>query len=165
MNPLAPADVDPAAVSDDEAAVTPTARPDAQGGEPTGTAGATAAPVGRAPVSAPSGVVIGGVVVGAGALLVSAIPFVNVLSVVGGIAAVVIGVLVLRRLAPGAAGRGLAVAAVVLGALATAIATAVLLVVGTLVITGDRITVDELGPVELVEEAVEPIDPDGVAVP
>jgi len=145
MNPTAPADTGPSTA--------PTTYADAAVHQGAGS---------PARVSAPSGLVITGAVVGGVALLVSAIPLVNILSVLGGVAAVVIGVVVLRRLAPGAAGRGLAVTAVVLGALATAIATAVLLALGMLIATGDGVTVDELGPDAFVEELSEPIDPDAV---
>ena len=72
-----------------------------------------------------SGLALAAFVVALVSLLVSAIPFVNAVSVVGGLVAVVLAVVALRKLVPGVTGKGFAIAGIVLGALAVVVAAVV----------------------------------------
>lgn len=74
-------------------------------------------PTGQKPLG--SGMAVTAFVVGLVGFLTAFIPVINVVSIVGGIVAVVLGVLAVRKANAGqAAGKGLAVAGIVLGALA-----------------------------------------------
>jgi hypothetical protein len=75
-----------------------------------------------------SGLALAAFIVALVSLLVSAIPFVNVVSVVGGLVAVVLAIVALRKLVPGVTGKGFAVAGIVMGALSAVVAAVVLVV-------------------------------------
>lgn len=78
-----------------------------------------------APPPRPSGLAIAALVVGGVSLLLCLVPVINALSIVGGIAAVVLGLVALRRLSPQVTGRGLAIGGIALGAVSAVVAIAI----------------------------------------
>jgi len=83
------------------------------------------------PAQAPkNGMATAALVVGIVALLLCLIPFVNVVSIVGGLVAVVLGVLAMKKAKAGAPGKGMGVAGVVLGAISAVVALIVTVVAG-----------------------------------
>ncbi|WP_298458743.1 DUF4190 domain-containing protein [uncultured Cellulomonas sp.] len=81
-------------------------------------------PVDPAPAR-PSGLAVAALVVGIVSLLVCWVPVVNAVSIVGGIVAVVLGILALRKLTAGRPGKGFAVTGIVLGAVSALVAIAI----------------------------------------
>lgn len=108
-----PAPTGEAAPSSTDAGVTPPAPAAAPAADP------PSSPARR------SGRAVAGFVVGLVALLVSAIPVLNLVSVVGGVVAVVLAVVALRRLDAGVPGKGFAVAGLVLGVVSVILAVVV----------------------------------------
>lgn len=124
-------------------------------GEPASTprhdAGGQPVPV-RADGASPSrrsGLAIAALVVGILSILLCLIPVVNIVSIVGGIAALVLGIVALRKLVPGVNGKGMAVAGIVLGALSAVVAVVVSVVLGLAI--GDAIESGELD--QVIEDA------------
>ncbi|WNB85525.1 DUF4190 domain-containing protein [Cellulomonas sp. ATA003] len=109
-------------------------------GEPTGStpypgAGHTS-PSGwpeASPPPRPSGLAIASVVVGGVSLLLCLVPVVNAVSIVGGIAAVVLGLVALRRLSPQVSGKGLALGGIALGVVSAIISVAIWVLIGAAV--------------------------------
>lgn len=77
------------------------------------------------PPARPSGLAIAALVVGGVSLLLCLIPVVNAVSIVGGIAAVVLGLVALRKLSPQVTGKGLAIGGIALGVVSAVVAVAI----------------------------------------
>jgi len=79
--------------------------------------------------SRPSGQAVAALVIGIVSVLLCLIPVVNAISIVGGVVAVVLGMLALRKLVPGRpAGKGFAITGIVLGAVSAVVAIAMWIV-------------------------------------
>jgi hypothetical protein len=131
---------------------TPSAEQSAAGEVAPGThAAGTPAP--PAVGAGPSGLAVAALVLGILALLVSAVPVVNLLALIGGIAAIALGVVAARRTGRGGPGRALAVVGAVLGGIAVTVAVLVLLVVGALFTTAGTTVDGELSDVIVELEA------------
>lgn len=78
-----------------------------------------------------SGPAVTALVVALVSFFLSTVPIVNAVSVVGGLVAVVLATRALRGLAPGASGRGDAVAGIVLGVVASVVAVVVWALLGS----------------------------------
>lgn len=92
------------------------------------TPGVPDVPVG---VTRRSGPAVAALVVALVSFFLSTVPIVNAVSVVGGLVAVVLATRALRGLAPGASGRGHAVAGLVLGVVAAVVAVVVWALLGS----------------------------------
>jgi hypothetical protein len=120
------------------------------------------APAGGFPVVPPqrrSGLAIAAFVLGLLSILVCLIPLVNVLAVVGGLIAVVLGIVALRKLVPGAGGKGFAITGIVLGAVSLVVAVLMLVVIGTAVKS-----LDDSGELDAILEEVEAAQEAGAPV-
>ncbi len=123
LTPVGPAAAlaTPAAPADPTATVLPDATlPDATPSSPYGVAGGPATLPPRR-----SGLAVAAFVVGLLSVLVCAIPVINLAALVGGVVAVVLAIVALRKLVPGVTGKGLAIAGLVLGAVSVAVAVVV----------------------------------------
>lgn len=98
---------------------------------PYGAAPGTPSGYPQAPAPRRSGAALASMIVGIIALLVCLIPIVNIVSIIGGIVAVVLGIVGIRKLVPGVVtGKGMAVAGIITGAIATVVAVLMLALVG-----------------------------------
>ena len=91
-----------------------------------------------------SGLALAALIVGVVSLLLAVIPLINAFSILGGIAAVVVGIMALRRLTPQVSGKGLAVAGIVTGALGALVAIVMWILVGFAIASFEE---GDLGPV------------------